>query len=520
MAAKVDSERFVRAVTDHLPAMVAYWDRDLCCQFANAPYREWFGRAADQMPGITMQELMGADLFRRNEPYIRAAMRGEPQAFERTLTKPSGDVGHTWAQYIPDVDATGVKGMFVLVTDVTLLKETQEDLEKANALLNEARDKAEAANQAKSEFLAMMSHEIRTPMHGIMGMNNLLLASGLTEDQTRYARAVETSAEALMTIINDLLDVSKLEAGRVELETVAFEAPALISGAVDLFAPQATKKDLDLSVEISNAARGAFLGDPSRLRQVVMNLLSNALKFTERGSVRISADATPAAEGLISLRIEVADTGIGLSDAAQARLFQPFAQADSSITRRFGGTGLGLNICRQLVELMGGEIGAESRVEGGSRFWISVPLAPAPLHPQANPAIEKRTIGPARSKAKVLLAEDHDINRALALTFLEGAGFDVDVAANGVEAVGAVRRGRYDAILMDVRMPKLDGLNATRRIRAAEFGRLRTPIIAMTADASADDRRSCLEAGMDDFISKPFTPDQVVAVVNRWTAQG
>ncbi len=518
MPANLNSDRFVRAITDHLPAMIAYWDSDLRCRFANSPYREWFGRRAEQMPGITMQDLMGDDLFALNEPFIRAAMRGQRQAFERTLVKPSGAIGHTWAQYIPDVDDAGrVRGMYVLVTDVTALKQAQEDLQAANILLSEARDKADAANRAKSEFLAMMSHEIRTPMHGIMGMNSLLLASGLTNDQTRYARAVEASAEALMTIINDLLDVSKLEAGRVELEAVAFDLPGLMEGAVELFSPQAAAKGLKLATEIAPPARGAFIGDPSRLRQIVMNLVSNAIKFTETGSVLVRVDASPGKSGGVNLRIEVADTGIGLSDAALAGLFQPFAQADSSITRRFGGTGLGLNICRRLVELMGGEIAAENRPGGGSLFWLQLPLTAAPLE-MAPQRVESRPGAGAGPTAKVLLAEDHDINRALATIFLEEAGFDVDVAENGVDAVLAAQTTRYDAILMDVRMPKLDGLGATRQIRAAESGERRTPIIAMTADASADDRQLCLEAGMDDFISKPFNPDQMVAAVTRWAA--
>jgi len=519
MTTKVDSERFIRAITDHLPAMVAYWDSDLRCQFANAQYVEWFGRGSDQMIGITMPELLGPELFARNEPFIRAAMKGERQAFERTLVKPSGDVGHTWAQYIPDVDdAGGVKGMYVLVTDVTALQQAQEDLKAANELLRQARDQADAANRAKSDFLAMMSHEIRTPMHGIMGMNSLLLASDLNEKQAGCARAIETSAEALMSIINDLLDVSKLEAGRLELEAVAFDLPDLVEAVVDLFRPLAARKDLTLEVDIAPQARGAFIGDPSRLRQVLMNLVSNAVKFTERGSVQVKVDASRGKDDQVDLGIQVADTGIGLSEAALATLFQPFAQADSSVTRRFGGTGLGLNICRRLVDLMGGEISAENRQGGGSLFLVQLTLTAAATPEPAQPQPQTEPPAPLRTKTKVLLAEDHEVNRALAMIFLADAGFDVDVAENGIDAVQAAKTTRYDAILMDLRMPKLDGIDATRWIRAAEAGKRRTPIIAMTADASADDRQRCLEAGMDDFISKPFNPDQVVAAITRWAA--
>jgi len=470
------------------------------------------------MSGITIQELMGPALFALNEPHIREAMRGHRQAFERSLVKRSGAVGHTWAQYIPDVDADGkVRGMFVLVTDVTALKQAQEDLQAANAQLIEARDSADAANRAKSEFLAMMSHEIRTPMHGIMGMNTLLLASGLTEDQARYARDVKISAEVLMAIINDLLDVSKLEAGRIDLEEMAFDLPDLLRSAVELFSAQAAAKGLELRVEIAPEAQCAFTGDPTRLRQIVMNLVSNAIKFTDAGSVQVTADARSGENGGVRLRIEVSDTGIGLSDTSQAWLFQPFAQADSSIACRFGGTGLGLNICRRLVQLMGGQIGADNRPGGGSRFWLEIPLVRTALKNAPQPS-EGQSVGGGRPGAKVLLAEDHEINRALAVILLEAAGFDVDVAENGVEAVQAARKTRYDAILMDVRMPKLDGFDATRQIRSLEAGQRRTPIIAMTADASDDDRRNCLDAGMDDFISKPFSPEQVLATVSRWTA--
>ena len=314
------------------------------------------------------------------------------------------------------------------------------------------------------------------------------------------------------------LDESKLEAGQVDLEESDFDLPALIETIVALLEPRAKQKGLSLTADIGALGDGRFRGDPMRLRQILLNLVTNAIKFTEWGSVTIAAAAAADDDGGAHLRIEVRDTGIGVSDEAKRRLFMPFEQGDPSIALRFGGTGLGLSISRMLVELMKGRIGVADRPGGGAIFWFEITLPRAsPIN--ANPRASERTAesGPvAKISGRILLAEDNSVNIEVATLVLEGVGYTVDVARDGLEAVAAVRRRPYDLILMDVRMPALDGLSATRDIRAFEGEGKRVPIIAMTASAMAGDQRQCLEAGMDGYVSKPIAPAKLRNTVARW----
>jgi CheY-like chemotaxis protein/HPt (histidine-containing phosphotransfer) domain-containing protein len=360
-----------------------------------------------------------------------------------------------------------------------------------------------------------MSHESRTPMNGVMGMTSVLLGTALDDEQRRFARIILSSAEALLTILDDILDISKLEAGGVRLESIPFSPARIAADAAALLGPRADAKGVALSVEIAEGL-GGRMGDPSRLRQVVLNLLGNAVKFTSAGEVGISVGE--AGDG--GLAISVRDTGIGMTEEQQARLFQKFSQADASITRRFGGTGLGLAISHELVALMGGAIAVESAPRAGATFTVTLPLPRCDLPDDAFGAAPGPGLFAARTSRRVLVVEDNVINAAVAQTLLEKAGYRVRVASDGEEAVAACAEERFAVILMDAQMPVLDGVEAARRIRANEAaeGRPRTPIVALSANAMDGMRALYTEAGMDDSVAKPFRAEDLLAAVARWTA--
>ncbi|GBE43441.1 autoinducer 2 sensor kinase/phosphatase LuxQ [bacterium BMS3Bbin10] len=380
-----------------------------------------------------------------------------------------------------------------------------QELEKALSEERAARARAEAANRAKSELLATVSHEVRTPMGAIISMAELLLGTSLNDRQRHYAETLQQSGRGLLTLLNEILDYSKLEAGRFELELVSFDFTELMDSVGEGLKARSDEKELASSIDIAEGFPAKLLGDPVRIRQILNNLIDNALKFTERGSVRVRAGYGHDGDEIV-LRFEVCDTGLGLTAQQIARLFEPYEQGDSSVAVKYGGTGLGLSIARQLAQLMGGDLGCESVPDQGSMFWFTIRAREAgkaaPGH-MAAPGAANAALGPL--SGHVLIVEDNDINQMLIAAYLEQFGLSHETAVNGKEAVNMMQRRRFDVVLMDIMMPVMDGLEATKQIRALGAPAAKVPIVALTANAMRGDRETYLAAGMDGYVSKPVS---------------
>jgi len=415
------------------------------------------------------------------------------------------------------------------------LSENAEELKRKNEELESALTKAREATRMKNRFLANMTHEIRTPMNGVLGMLDMLLGTPVTEEQHGYAEQAKQSGSALLAVLNDILDLSNIESGALKIERAPFDLAAAVEEVGSLFALRASAKGLKFSALLPPEVPTRLVGDRGRLRQVLGHLLGNAIKFTEHGEVGLAIALLKENADTVTVRFTISDTGIGIAREQQRRLFQSFTQADESSARKYEGAGLGLAISKQIVELLGGEIGVRSEPGRGSTFWFSATFgrdrqAPAQTpSPGAKVAIVSEPIreavssGPAESlrrPSRILLAEDNKVNQRITLRLLEKLGFEADAVINGREAVDALAKHDYDLVLMDCQMPDMDGFEATAVIRNKERNGRRTPICALTANSLDKDREMCFSAGMDDFLSKPIGLEQLQKAIEKWVTPG
>ena len=525
--ALAQERRLLRTLVDSLPDYIYAKDLDSRFLLVNMP-------GARMMGAKTPDELLGKTDFDFYPEELALQYRADERRVFDTGNALIGRAEPCWepatnsrkwilTNKVPFRDDSGkIVGLIGAGRDITELKQMTEELRKAKA-------EAEAASRSKSEFLANMSHEVRTPMNGILGMIELALGTELNSEQREYLNAARISAEFLLTVINDVLDYSKVEAGKLCLEQVEFPLIDILKETAEALAPAAHRKGLKLTSTAESEVPAMVLGDPTRLRQILTNLLGNAVKFTDRGEVALEArleeqdnpEALPRKSGRITIRFTVRDTGIGIAQDKQQLIFEAFAQADGSTTRKYGGTGLGLAICARLVEMMGGKIWVESSTSHGSSFHFTVPFGTAENSVAADGACANSSRDNAgrvlvsRRALRVLLVEDNVINQKLGVRILEKAGHTVSVASDGEEALEALQQNTFDVILMDLHMPKMDGIETTKAIRKREQeGGRRQTIVAMTACAMVGDREKCLAAGMDGYVSKPIRVDELLDTID------
>jgi len=491
--------------------------------YVSPAYAHIFGRTCESLyqNPLSWMDAIHRDDSERAREVFQKQMQGEETVLEYRIWTPDGKEKWIRSRAFP---IRNPDGQLIRVAGIA---EDFTERKQAEADLGQAKQKAEAANRTKSEFLANMSHEIRTPMNGVIGMTGLLLDTELNEEQRRYAEIVRSTGESLLRLLNDILDLSKIEAKKLELESLDFDLPSLLDEFVTAFNVRALEKGLELHCSADATVPKLLRGDPGRLRQILTNLMGNAIKFTSAGEVRVQVLLLDETKNEVRLRFSVRDTGIGVPESKIDMLFDQFTQADASTTRKYGGTGLGLAIAKQLAEMMGGEIGVVSQEGKGSEFWFTVRLG----KPTATPQKEKFPVDELRGhaahklgrpfagvRARILVAEDNSINQVVALGFLKKLGLHADAVADGAEAIKALESIPYDLVLMDVQMPVMDGIEATRQIRSPASSVLNhwIPIIALTAHALRGDRERFLEAGMNDFLSKPMTVLTLLDVLKCW----
>ncbi len=548
-----ESEKRYRELVEQLSEGIIGSDSASKVTFVNRKMCEMLGYAEEEMLGRPLQTFVPEHSHTVLNEKLTLRRSGSGFQYDLDLQTKDGKDFSVLVSVAPKFSKSGdYIGSMSVVADITARIEMEKELV-------EARKAAEHANRAKSQFLANMSHEIRTPLNGILGMTEILLATELTKSQRRMAANIMTSGKSLLSIINDILDISKIEAGKLELESIDFSLKELLAEVKSLFEHQAEQKGLGLLFTLENTVPDSLRGDPGRLRQILINVIGNAIKFTEKGKVEVHVKQRRLPHGDHELSVEVSDTGVGIPLEAQDQIFGAFSQADGSTTRKFGGTGLGLAICRQLCKLMQGNIHFISKPGIGATFHFTVMLregdsdkARTPERPRLPPSSVTPAgaaelapqppvlMGefPARCLARILVAEDTLVNREILKHFLnnlpESREARIDLVQNGREALEACSKTEYDLIIMDCQMPEMDGYEATRRIREMEGKaalsleaqepaqgsrlnrRSRAPIIALTANAMEGDKQKCLDAGMDDYLAKPFSLKDIKSVLERW----
>ncbi len=527
VAFKLQSEEqstFFRAVVEGTGDAVYVKDRQGRYLMVNPAYLRDFGRRATTMLGRTASELFGPEEGEKIAAIEREVLTSGKGSTVEEIVPFIGQIylSNISPYFARDGSTVGIIGVS---RNITVRKAEERAREELVQQLEIAREQAEQADRAKSDFLACMSHEVRTPMNGVLGMSELLLETTLDPEQRDYAAAIHESSTVLLNIINDILDFSKIEAGKIKIEPVAFNLTPYLQSTIAFTRPNAHSRGLSFHAYLAPDLPEAVIADPTRLRQIVLNLLNNALKFTESGGIILRAGISQGSAGAARLRIEVEDTGIGITPEQLERIFDKFAQADSSITRRYGGTGLGLAISRQLARLMGGDIHVTSEPDAGSTFYLDLPvrlpqerIPPVPSSARDQSGIGGQTVN--LSALRVLLAEDNAINQKVALKMLEKLGCHTDLAHDGAEAVEMALRHSYDLVLMDCEMPRMSGFEATAEILRRSSEQNAPVIVALTAHAIAGYRERCLEAGMKGYLQKPLSTKDLLETLMQIASRG